>query len=65
MQKTEALAHFGGSQTKCAKAIGYTRSAVNQWPELIPEKAAARLERATNGALVYDLSLYVRGERFT
>jgi DNA-binding transcriptional regulator YdaS (Cro superfamily) len=60
MYKVQALAHFHGSQTKTAKAIGYTRSAVNQWPELIPEKAAARLERATEGKLRYDPSLYVR-----
>jgi hypothetical protein len=58
MRKTDVLAHFHDNGAAVARAIGYTRSAVQQWPEIIPEAAAYRLERATNGKLKVDPSVY-------
>ena len=58
MRKTDVLSYYGGNGAAVARAIGYTRSAVQQWPELIPEAAAYRLERATHGVLKVDPSLY-------
>jgi len=58
MRKTDVLSYFDGNGAAVARAIGYTRSAVQQWPEIIPEAAAYRVERATDGALKVDPSLY-------
>ena len=58
MLKTDVLAHFKGKQTAVAAAIGLTKSAVSQWPELIPLKSAIKLQAATHGALTLDMSLY-------
>jgi len=35
MLKTEAIAKFGGVR-KLAEALGITREAVYQWPEVVP-----------------------------
>lgn len=51
------ITHFGGTH-KVAKVLGITGSAVSQWEEIIPERAALKLERITNGALKYDPTLY-------
>jgi DNA-binding transcriptional regulator Cro len=58
MRKTDVLLYYQGNGAAVARAIGYTRSAVQQWPEIIPEAAAYRLERATGGDLKVDPSLY-------
>lgn len=58
MRKTDVLSYYEGNGAAVARAIGYTRSAVQQWPEIIPEAAAYRLERATGGDLKVDPSLY-------
>lgn len=57
MLKTSAIEHFG-SASHVAAALGITRSAVQQWPELIPPLSAARLERLTEGALKFDPDAY-------
>ncbi|MEO9655933.1 Cro/CI family transcriptional regulator [Marinomonas sp.] len=57
MFKSDAIKHFKTS-TAIWSALGITSGAVSQWPELIPEKQALRLERITNGVLKYDPSLY-------
>lgn len=51
MLKSEALAHFDNSPLKLARAIGLTRSAVNQWPKIIPLKRALQLNAATDRAI--------------
>jgi DNA-binding transcriptional regulator YdaS (Cro superfamily) len=61
MRKTDVMAYFNGNGAAVARAIGYTRSAVQQWPDppgLVPEAAAYRLERATGGDLKVDPALY-------
>lgn len=50
MKKTDVIA-FYGTQTAVARAAGVTVSAVSQWPELIPERMAWRLQYATTGRL--------------
>ena len=59
MYKSHVLAHFG-SQVAVAQAIGITKSAVSQWPELIPESKAYRIQEFTGGVLKVDPSLYRR-----
>lgn len=58
MRKTDVLAYYEGNGAAVARAIGYTRSAVQQWPEIIPEAAAYRLQDATEGVLKVDPTLY-------
>lgn len=58
MRKTDVLAYYEGNGAAVARAIGYTRSAVQQWPEIVPEAAAYRLQDATNGGLKVDPALY-------
>jgi hypothetical protein len=58
MQKAAVIAHFDNSPVKVARALGITRSAVNQWPELVPLRQALRLQAVTNGDLPVDLAAY-------
>jgi DNA-binding transcriptional regulator YdaS (Cro superfamily) len=58
MLKADVLAHYEHSPLKVARALGVTRSAVNQWPELVPLKSALRLQSITDGALRVQMSLY-------
>ena len=59
MRKADVIAHFG-TQTAVAKALGVTKSAVNQWEEdrPIPLERAIKAQAASNGRLKVDLSLY-------
>jgi len=59
MRKADVIAHFG-TETAAAKALGCTKSAVNQWKEdrPIPLERAIRAQAASNGRLRLDLSLY-------
>ena len=57
MKKDEAIHQLGGSITAAAKAIGVTYQAVNQWPEVLPQRivdrvqaALWRMQRASAGA---------------
>lgn len=58
MRKSDVLSYYDGNGAAVARAIGYTRSAVQQWPEIIPEAAAYRLQDATGGDLKVDPALY-------
>jgi hypothetical protein len=60
MLKTQVLDYYDNSTTKISKALGgRPRSqTVNGWGEIVPEAAALRLERITDGALVYEAGLY-------
>jgi transcriptional repressor of cell division inhibition gene dicB len=58
MLKARAIAHFDNSPVAVARALGITRSAVNQWPELVPLKSALRLQAITDGALTVDMEVY-------
>lgn len=59
MRKADVIAYFG-TQTAAAKAMGCTKSAVNQWEEdrPIPLERAIRAQVASNGDLKVDLSVY-------
>lgn len=57
MNKHDVIRYFG-SQSKVSSALRISRQAVNKWPDLIPEAAALRLEKITDGALEYEESLY-------
>ena len=56
--KRETVFDYYGSQSKLRKNIGLTRQAVNQWPDPIPVMWALKLDYLTNGALVFDKTLY-------
>lgn len=58
MLKADVIAHFDGSPVKVARALGLTRSAVNQWRDRVPLDKALRLQALTNGALSVDMDAY-------
>ncbi len=58
MLKADVLAHFDSSPIAVARALGITRSAVNQWPAVVPLKSALRLQAITRGALSVDMAVY-------
>lgn len=57
MYTCEAVRHFG-NKTKLAEALEVTSGYVSQWGDLVPELQAARLEKITQGVLIYEPSLY-------
>lgn len=60
MRKSDVLAHWNGNGAAVARAVGVTRSAVQQWPDIIPEAMAWRVQAATNGELAVDPAVYRR-----
>ncbi len=48
-----------GSVKELAALLGISVQAVYNWPDVIPEAMAARLEKLTNGKLVYDHEFYM------
>ncbi len=48
-----------GSVKELAALLGISVQAVYDWPDVIPEAMAARLEKLTNGKLVYDHEFYM------
>lgn len=59
MRKSAVLSHFG-TQKAVARAMDITISAVSQWPEIIPEGAAYKIQVLTSGALRVDPELYAK-----
>lgn len=59
MLKIKAIEHFS-SQHEIALALGLSDSAVSQWKDLIPEKAALKLSLITGGVLKYQPDLYTK-----
>ena len=57
MLKSDVIRHFGG-QGATARALGITKGAVWQWPEIIPRGSAYQVEVITGGALRVDPSVY-------
>lgn len=57
MKKSDLIRHFG-NQSKTAEALGITKSAVSQWPEIVPEGIAYKAQIVTGGALRADPALY-------
>ena len=58
MTKTEAVA-YTNSVRALAEMLEITVQAVYDWPEIIPEAMAARLEKLTEGKLSYDHVFYM------
>jgi transcriptional repressor of cell division inhibition gene dicB len=56
--KSAVLAYFKDSPVTVARALGITRSAVHQWPKVVPLKSALRLEHITRGALCVEMEAY-------
>ena len=69
MLKSQVIAHFDDSPVAVARALGITRSAVNQWGDRVPLDKALRLQALTCGVLSVDMDDYdlpdlsVRSER--
>ena len=57
MHKSQILQYFK-TVTAAAKAIGVSRQAFYDWPELIPEQWAWTVEGKTRGALKVNERLY-------
>lgn len=57
MLKATVINHFPSNRA-IAKVLGISPQAVGQWEDIIPERAALKLERITEGALKYDPTLY-------
>lgn len=57
MLTKDVLDHYG-SRANLAKKIGYSRQAVYRWGDLVPERAAFRIERETLGKFKVDESKY-------
>lgn len=57
MYKAKAIKYFSKPKG-LADALNITPGAVSQWPPIIPEKQALRLDRITDGELKYDPVLY-------
>ncbi len=62
MKKTDVIDFLGGV-CNTAELLGITHPSVSGWTEIIPEGAALKLEKLTNGKLKYDASLYPKGRR--
>ncbi|MFV9079408.1 Cro/CI family transcriptional regulator [Serratia fonticola] len=58
-----SVVEFFGSQRAVATALMISDQAVSSWKELIPEGAALKLEKLTNGALKHNASLYPKSRR--
>jgi DNA-binding transcriptional regulator YdaS (Cro superfamily) len=57
MKKKTVVKHFN-TQGSIARFLGISRQAVSQWPDIIPEAAARKIEKYTDGELVVDEGLY-------
>lgn len=58
MHKKDVLEFFNNRAVDVAKACRVSSAAVAQWGEIIPERNALKLERATKGKLQYNPDLY-------
>ncbi|RAW92446.1 MULTISPECIES: Cro/CI family transcriptional regulator [unclassified Photorhabdus] len=57
MFKDDAIKFFG-SQRSIAEKLNLSDAAISQWKNIIPERAALKLNRITNGKLKYKPELY-------
>lgn len=57
MRKADVIQHFG-TQAAAARALGFTKSAVGQWGEVIPRGAAYIVQAVTKGKLRVDPAAY-------
>jgi DNA-binding transcriptional regulator YdaS (Cro superfamily) len=59
MRKQDVISHFG-TLTAVATALEISVAAVSQWPAIIPEGAAYKVESVTEGELRVNPKLYRR-----
>lgn len=57
MRKADVLRHYGNAAA-AARALGISRAAVHNWPKLVPESSAYKIQVITDGALVVDPADY-------
>lgn len=57
MLTNDAVKYFG-SKKKLADALGLHRSAISNWPDVVPRGRAFEIESVTDGKLKVDPSLY-------
>lgn len=57
MKKSDVIGHYGSITALC-EALGIGKSAVSQWPELIPARRAYEIEILTDGSLKADRQDY-------
>jgi transcriptional regulator with XRE-family HTH domain len=57
MKKIDVYQHYK-TLPRIAKALGISKSAVSQWPDIVPEGSAYKLEVLTKGRLTVDRTLY-------
>lgn len=62
MKKETAIQHFG-SAAAVARAINRAPSAVVEWPAIVPEGMAYKIQVITRGRLRVDTSLYGKKKR--
>lgn len=56
------LADYYGSIAAAARALGRTRGALHQWPEVLPERVQFEIEGRTKGKLKADPELRSRSK---
>lgn len=59
MKKKDVIEHFG-SAAQAAAALDISKQAVGDWPEIVPEGAAYKIQVITGGALQVDPAVYRR-----
>jgi hypothetical protein len=59
MLKTTVVAHFG-SYAKAAAALGITKGAVSNWPDIVPRGSAYQVQVVTKGKLRVDPAVYAK-----
>jgi transcriptional regulator with XRE-family HTH domain len=57
MLKRDVKDHFG-TYVAAADALGITKSAISQWPEIVPELWAYKIQAITRGRLKIDPLTY-------
>ena len=62
MLTATAIEHYG-TQAALARALNVTRSAINQWGEIVPQGAAYKLQALTEGVLKVDPENYGKSGR--
>lgn len=62
MLKSDVIAFFG-SMAATGRALGITKGAVSNWPDIVPRGSAYQVEVVTKGELRVDPSVYVAGAK--
>lgn len=63
MTKTEVIKHFG-NKARTARALRISYQSVHNWPEVLTDRIAFRVELATKGALLTDESKQIEEGKY-